>query len=317
MGRAILRILYFGVLVALLLTGCAAEPSRLSAEDRNESLSFEAPEPLPVVTMVAEKAAGVTTSTSGDLGEIPERMIVYTGNLAMVVADTDAAQRQIEVVVEEAGGYIASVESYTVSEGVRRTDLSLRVPAETFNSTMDALRKMALEVTRESVSTQDVTEEYVDLTARLRALEAKAARLEELMERAEDTEAVLAVYRELSATQVEIEQTKGRMQYLERQSAMATIHVELTPDELARPLEVAGWRPQGTVKHAIEALIKTFQFLIDALIWLIIWVLPVVVFLGLLIFLFVKLLRLLFGRRKRRQKDVVVEGQPDNEEQNG
>ena len=317
MGRAILRILYFGVLVALLLTGCAAEPSRLSAEDRNESLSFEAPEPLPVVTMVAEKRVEVTTSASGDLGEIPERMIVYTGDLAMVVADTDAVQRQIEVLVEEAEGYIASVESYTVSEGVRRTDLSLRVPAETFNSTMDALRKMALEVTRESVSTQDVTEEYVDLTARLRALEAKAARLEELMERAEDTEAVLAVYRELSATQVEIEQTKGRMQYLERQSAMATIHVELTPDELARPLEVAGWRPQGTVKHAIEALIKTFQFLIDALIWLIIWVLPVVVFLGLLIFLFVKLLRLLFGRRKRRQKDVVVEGQPDNEEQNG
>ena len=317
MGRAILRILYFGVLVALLLTGCAAEPSRLSAEDRNESLSFEAPEPLPVVTMVAEKRVEVTTSASGDLGEIPERMIVYTGDLAMVVADTDAVQRQIEVLVEEAEGYIASVESYTVSEGVRRTDLSLRVPAETFNSTMDALRKMALEVTRESVSTQDVTEEYVDLTARLRALEAKAARLEELMERAEDTEAVLAVYRELSATQVEIEQTKGRMQYLERQSAMATIHVELTPDELARPLEVAGWRPQGTVKHAIEALIKTFQFLIDALIWLIIWVLPVVVFLGLLIFLFVKLLRLLFGRRKRRQKDVVAEGQPDNEEQNG
>jgi len=156
----------------------------------------------------------------------------------------------------------------------------------------------------------------VDLTARLRALEAKAARLEELMERAEDTEAVLEVYRELSATQVEIEQTKGRMQYLERQSAMATIHVQLTPDELARPLEVAGWRPQGTVKHAIESLIKAFQFLIDALIWLIIWVLPVAVFLGLLIFLFVKLLRLLFGRRKRRQKDVVAEGQPDNEEQN-
>lgn len=317
MERAILRILYFGVLVALLLTGCAAEPSRLSAEDRNESLSLEAPEPLPVATMVMEKRVGVTTSASGDLGEIPERMIVYTGDLAMVVADTDAVQRQIEVLVEEAEGYIASVESYTVSEGVRRTDLSLRVPAETFNSTMDALRKMALEVTRESVSTQDVTEEYVDLTARLRALEAKAARLEELMERAEDTEAVLEVYRELSATQVEIEQTKGRMQYLERQSAMATIHVELTPDELARPLEVAGWRPQGTVKHAIEALIKTFQFLIDALIWLIIWALPVVVFLGLLIFLFVKLLRLLFGRRKRRQKDVVVEGQPDNEEQNG
>jgi len=317
MERAILRILYLGVLVALLLAGCAAEPSRLSAEDRNESLSFEAPEPLPVATMVMEKRVEVTTSASGDLGEIPERMIVYTGDLAMVVADTDAVQRQIEVLVEEAEGYIASVESYTVSEGVRRTDLSLRVPAETFNSTMDALRKMALEVTRESVSTQDVTEEYVDLTARLRALEAKAARLEELMERAEDTEAVLAVYRELSATQVEIEQTKGRMQYLERQSAMATIHVELTPDELARPLEVAGWRPQGTVKHAIEALIKTFQFLIDALIWLIIWVLPVVVFLGLLIFLFVKLLRLLFGRRKRRQKDVVVEGQPDNEEQNG
>lgn len=303
MNRATRRFLCLVVLATLALTACAAGQSRSVVEERDESLSFEAP--APMATVVVEKLPEAPRYAADDIGDLPERMIVYTGDLALVVMDTDAAQRQIEVLVKDAGGYIASVESYAVSEGIRRINLSLRVPAEAFDSTMNALREMAVEVTRESVSTEDVTEEYVDLTSRLRALEAKAARLEKLMEQAEDTEAVLEVYRELSETQVQIEQTKGRMQYLERQSAMATIHVQLTPDELARPLEVAGWRPQGTVKRAVEALVQTFQFLINALIWLIIWVVPVAAFLGGLLFLLVKLLRLLFGRRKRRQKGAA------------
>jgi len=165
---------------------------------------------------------------------------------------------------------------------------------------MTALRDMALEVSRENISSQDVTQEYVDLESRLDALEVKADRLEILMEQAEDTEAVLEVYEHLSATQMEIEQTKGRMRYLERSSAMATIEVQLTPDELSRPVEIAGWRPTGTLKRAVEALIEALQFLIDALIWLIILVTPVLLFIGFVLFIFVKALGLIFKRRKHK-----------------
>ncbi len=211
------------------------------------------------------------------------RMIIYNGSLVLVLADTDAGQNAVVKAAEDAGGYISSASSYSYESGLRRIELTLRVPAESFNATMDALRALAMEVTQDSISSQDVTQEYVDLESRLKALEAKEARLEELMEEAEDTEAVLAVYAELSATQIQIEETKGRMRYLERQSGMATITVTLVPDELSRPVEIAGWRPQGTAKRAVEALVNAFQFLVDALIWVVIVLLPVVAFIGLVL----------------------------------
>ena len=192
--------------------------------------------------------------------------------------------------------------------------LTVRVPAAAFNSAMASIRDLAMEVTRENVSSQDVTQEYVDLESRLRALEVKAVRLEELMEEAEDTEAVLAVYRELAQTQQDIEQTKGRMQYLERSSAMATIEVKLTPDELSKPVEVAGWRPEGTMKRAIEALIRTFQLLLDLLMWLVLYVVPILLFVALVLFIVLKLLGLIFGG-KRRKKESDKPVQRENKQQ--
>lgn len=205
--------------------------------------------------------------------------------------------------VKRQDGYLSSAESYKSGDNFVSINLTLRVPAEKFTATMAELRDMAREVERESISSEDVTQEYVDLESRLTALEAKAERLEELMEEAEDTEAVLAIYRELSSTQQEIEQTKGRMRYLERSAAMATISVHLTPDELSRPVEVAGWRPQGTAKRAIEALIEVFQWLFDALIWIVLVVLPVLIFVGLVIFGIIKLLGLIFRPRRRAKTE--------------
>jgi hypothetical protein len=145
-----------------------------------------------------------------------------------------------------------------------------------------------------------VTQEYVDLSSRLSALEVKAVRLEELMEEAEDTEAVLAVYSELSETQIRIEETKGRMQYLERHAAMSTINVYLVPDAMSRPVAIAGWRPAGTARRAIESLVTTFQFLFDAAIWLTLAVAPVLVVIGLVIYVMVRVLLWLSRRFKAK-----------------
>jgi hypothetical protein len=236
-------------------------------------------------------------------------MIVYTGELSVVVRDTETAMDEVITLAEEVGGYLSGASSNTYSDGLRRINLTLRVPSEAFNETMDAVRDLALEVTQDAVSSEDVTQEYVDLDSRLGALEIKAERLETLMDEAEDTEAVLAVYKELSETQIEIEETKGRMRYLERRSAMATIMVYLTPDELARPVEVAGWRPQGTAKRAVEAVVHAFQFLVDALIWIILVIVPVVGFIGLLVYLLIRILRAIFGRRRPKKQKA----EPDKE----
>jgi len=301
------------VLALLVLAAVAAGCAGRSASDEAGAA------PREPVAPQAEADAGFsgemqsTTGSIGDDGQELVQMIVYTGELQLVVRDTGTAQEEVVSLVETAGGYIASSSSIAYEGGLRRTTLTVRVPAEAFNATMDGLRELALEVSRDVTDSEDVTQEYVDLESRLKALEVKAARLEELMEEAEDTEAVLAVYEELSETQAEIEQTKGRMQYLERVSAMATITVTLVPDELSQPLEIAGWRPGGTVKRAIEALIAAFQFLVDALIWIVLVVIPVLLFIGLLIYALIRVLGLIFGWGKRKKQPRQGQVEPGQE----
>lgn len=300
------RIGLVGLMLAALLVGCAGSPAR--DNDRATSPSGAA-EP-PAAPVEEDYWAGEAEGTDGTAplpqdGDLPdERMIVYTGDLDLVVQDSDAAQATVIAITEDAGGYIAGAESYAYNGGLRRINLSLRVPAENFNATMDALRDLALEITHDAIGSDDVTQEYVDLQSRLTALESKAARLEVLMEEAEDTEAVLAVYEELSATQIQIEEVKGRMRYLERRSTMATIDVSLTPDELSQPVEIAGWRPQGTIKRAVETLIEALQILADVVIWVVVVVVPILAVIGLIFYALVRLAMLIFGGRKRKQPQV-------------
>ncbi len=154
------------------------------------------------------------------------RMIVRTGNMALVVVDVARTIEQITSLAGSFEGYVVSSNSW--QEGDRLAgSIAIRVPAERFSDAIGALRQMAVEVTSESTSGQDVTEEYTDLSAKLRNLEATEAQLLRLMEKAEKVEDILNVQRELSKVRGEIEQTKGRMQYLERTSTTSLINVSL------------------------------------------------------------------------------------------
>lgn len=300
MARRVVASSLFVILALVLMVGCGARAIPGAYEARDVAPS------APVEDSFAQSGGGTANPIAGaGEWEIAEesRMIIYTGDLALVVQDTDSAQEAVISIAETAGGYIASASSYAYEGGLRRVTISLRVPAGLFNATMDALRELALEVVEDSIGSQDVTQEYVDLVSRLAALEAKASRLEQLMEDAEDTEAVLAVYEELSETQIRIEETKGRMQYLERHATMATINVSLTPDALSQPVEIAGWRPVGTIKRAIEALVATFQFLADAAIWLVLLVAPVVGIFALVIYIFVRLIMWIVRRVNKKESN--------------
>ncbi len=292
-------IIWFILLSMLALVACGA---RSMAPD----MAAEAPAPamgsaadMYESERVVEEVA-VDESRPG--AELPERMIIRNGELELIVKDTKAAQEEVAAMVGELEGYVLSSESYAYDEGRMRINMTLRVPAETFNTAMARLRDLAVEIQRDAVSSQDVTEEYVDLQARLRAQQSKASRLEELMAQAEDTEAVLEIFRELSATHEEIERIKGRMQYLEKSAAMATITLYLMPDETVGPVEVQRWRPGGALKSALETLIETLKFMVEALIWLVLYILPVLLIIGLIIFGVIKLLRLLFSRKSNKSK---------------
>ncbi len=153
--------------------------------------------------------------------------------------------------------------------------ITLRVESKNFDAALSDIRKLAIEVQSESVRGEDVTAEYVDLGSQLKNLEAAEAQLQKIMAEATKTEDVLNVYQRLIEIRGQIDQIKGRMKYLSQSAALSTINVSLTPDALTQPVEVGGWRVEGVLKSAVEALIGALQGLASIAIWLVVVALPI------------------------------------------
>jgi hypothetical protein len=187
------------------------------------------PAPTPAPTTAVPPASG--TVSYGDISVATDRMIIRNGNMQLVVTDVNAAMGQITNLAASYGGFVVD-SNVQENQNLLYGNISVRVLSERFNDALAALRAMAVDVRSESTSGQDVTEQYTDLSANLRNLEAAEAQLLKLMEQSGKVTDILAVQQELVKTRGQIEQTKGRMQYLEQSSDMALIQVTLEQSKL-------------------------------------------------------------------------------------
>lgn len=201
--------------------------------DRDDS-SGTHPEPVIVTSpppQITVTVPGGDSDYSGAVVIPSERMVIRSAYLALVVDDVGASMVQITSLAGAYGGYVVNSD---IREDKNRlyASISFRVDSTRFNEALQALRSLAVDIRSESTSGEDVTEEYVDLEAKLLTLEASEAQLLELMKQAGTVEEILEVQRELTRTRGEIEQIKGRMQYLEQSAALAYISVSLEQSKL-------------------------------------------------------------------------------------
>ena len=305
--KRLFRVVPILVLVlTTVLAGCAASAPQ----------SVEVVREMPMEVMVVKEVAVERLSKSAaappmppsvdgydmsDEGAVAERMIIRTGNLSLVVADTGEAVAGIEAIVASMKGYVVDSNSWRTGEQTRAS-MTIRVPAGSFEAARDLIKELATVVNQDTTSGEDVTEEYADLDAQLRNLEAAEEELRELLaqvrERTGKAEDILAVYRELTNIRGQIERIKGRTQYLERMTALATIRIDLEPDIAAKPVAQTGWRPSATLGSALNRLVSTLQFLADAIIWIVSYVLPV----GIVVLLPLAVLLFLISRWRRNKK---------------
>jgi len=285
-------VLAFILLFALAVAACAPRAALKTAE-----VPSGQEQPLP------PSREGVTSFDVTSAKASEERMIVRTAQLSLVVKDAEASLVQIKSMVKELDGYVVDTRMWRQEDQLRGT-VTVRVPSESLDDALAQFKALAVKVESESGSSQDVTEQYSDLGAQLRNLEATEKELLELLktvrEKTGKAEDILAVHRELTSIRGQIEQLKGRMQYLERTSAMAAVTIELIPDVLARPITGGSWRPSATVASALRALLQTLRFLVNAAIWIALYVLPVAV-----IVMIPFAIAWLVWRRRRRGKPVA------------
>jgi anti-sigma factor RsiW len=155
-----------------------------------------------------------------------DRKVIRAGEIAVEVDKFDDAARRVLTVAEAAGGFVAD-SSYDESGGVPRGVFVVRVPANRFAETVRQLEQLGA-VQRRHISGQDVTEEFIDLEARVRNLERQEARLLTFLDRATKVPDLLAVQQEVSRVRGDIERLKGRMTFLSNRVDLATVRAQIS-----------------------------------------------------------------------------------------
>jgi hypothetical protein len=167
-------------------------------------------------------------------------------------------QAGLEQAMQIAGRYQGFVLSTSVgSSGPRTGTVVMRVPESRFEAALADLKGLG-KVTREEVSGQDVSQEFVDLQARLRNAKAQEVVLLRLMNRANSVSATIQVEQHLEGVQLQIERLKGELRYLGSQTAMSTITVGLTQAGVVAHQDSSiekAWRQAGAAFLAVVSAV--------------------------------------------------------------
>ena len=229
----------------------------------------------------------VSTATvkQTDLDNTPSRKVVKNAEIRLEAAEPDKAQNAIAGIAESLGGFV--VESNQSMSDVRlnvrdSVSIKIRVPADRYVDALEAIRRSADRLLVEAAKGEDVTEEFIDISARLRAKKALEEQFLEIMESAETVEDALSVQSRISEVRSEIEKIEGRIRFLEDRSALSTIDVDIqTPAFLATSTTGFFQRLSDSAGRGSEAALNFTLGLVT----FVIGTLPLALFVGVPVFL--------------------------------
>ncbi len=222
-------------------------------------------------------ALGVEGTSQGEMtlavlaASQPERYLIKTATVTLEVRETRAATEKLTALIKENKGYVADLREWVDALGNESATVTFRVPANRFEEVLTAVKSLGkpLDV---QVSSEDVTEEYVDVEAQLRNLKRTEERLLGHLSRTGRLADTLAVERELSRVRQEIERLEGRLRYLSHRVAFCTLTVTLRQSARTQPLVPPETFSTGKVaSDAVRALVAFAQRLWSILVWLAVW----------------------------------------------
>jgi cell division protein FtsL len=217
-------------------------------------------------------------------------LIIKNGEMVIQVQGIDAALTAATQQITALGGYASGSERSGDGES-DQASVSYRIPAAKWDEAIAGLHKLGTKVLAERTGTDDVTDQVVDLGARIRNLQTTETALQSIMARATEIKDVLAVQAELTSVRGQIEQLTAQKTSLEQQAAMSTLRVtfSLKPDPvLASSTE---FDPSSQVDQAVASLIGVLQAVASAGIWFAIVWLPILIALGILVVIVMFVLR--------------------------
>jgi len=213
-----------------------------------------------------------------------DRKIIRNADITIEVDSTSEAQHRVTSIAEARGGFVVTSEAkqrQSVDPAQRATDFKLvvRVPEDQFGVALDEIKKLATNVPEEKATGQDVTEEFIDLEARIKTQKALETQFLGIMRQAYKVEDALEVQRQIAEVRTEIERLEGRKRFIENRSSLATITVNIQA-----PKPVIATTPTGVGHSLREAISESVELGSGMLIFFVrflIVMLPVLLFVGL------------------------------------
>ncbi len=232
-----------------------------------------------VETVVVERQATATDrADAGQAGGADEsrvqaaplpqnRIVVHTARMSLVVEDVSHSINRVTDVAGDLGGWVVNSDRTSKHSG----SIAIRVPAGRLNEAMRQIEGLAIDVESRALTSEDVTDEYVDSESRLASMRITEERLLSFLDRALNVEDALRVQNEVAALQLQIEEIQGRLKFLEQTAAYSLIEVGLRvapgvvevdagPDPSFRVGEVARFRASFVAPEGIEDVSFVWDF---------------------------------------------------------
>jgi hypothetical protein len=203
--------------VAKTYSGAKTEQATMTSEHTK-------PTAQPISLVAADSAETVAAAA--------DRKIIKNAELTLEVTSPNDAQRSVASIAESQGGFVVTSETkisenHDPSKRTVEVKLIVRVPANQFDAALSAIEKLSTNVIHRGISGSDVTEEFLDLEARIRTQKALELQFLEIMKQAGNISDALEVQRQIAGVRTEIEKLEGRRRFLENRASLSTITVDL------------------------------------------------------------------------------------------
>ena len=254
------------LILFIIFTACGNEPEY--DEPMSSSRMMSSPESASLMTK--EVSSSPVNPDNGQSINISDRKISKNAQLEIKVKSLDDSMNFITNKTNSYKGYIVSSSSYAPNTDyeTKTANISLRVPSDSLDQFLKEIKTYAKETIHESIFTQDITEEYIDVKAKITSMESSEQRLTKLLDKTESVKEIVEVEKELSRLRADIDSLKGRFKFIE--NSVVTSLVRIYMEEIPNPVSISdpSWNTRDIALDAIKALSSFGQFIISVIVFI-------------------------------------------------
>jgi hypothetical protein len=256
----------------LLATACSANaPAGTTTQGRGGEVGAPAPGAVDSVSGFGGNAASAPDKGIPTVVVAGDRNLILTAKIDMRSKDPWATADRAQAIASGLGGDVLNL-SQSGTADTRNASLTIRVPSSRFGDALQQLKSLEGEIQTSGVSAQDVTDQFVDLQARLTAKQAEEQRYIAILNRANTIDEILKVDASLGNVRTQIEQLTAQINSIKNRTEFSTISMSIsTLSALPGDTSPKAWDPAKTVGRALAALGAMLQVFADVVIWLIVF----------------------------------------------